>query len=236
MNKFFDDEEEKEEEQEVQKIKLGDKEFTEDELKSYVDKGNKVDEYEKKYNTSFDKAWSAYGRTTQENSELKTKLTDLESKINQPVIPTNADMDPVVKAQAIEAAKKLGLVTKEDLSSVPNKEVFKEWYQEQRQAEKLLDEMESLEGKINGSDGRPAFKTDEVLSYMQSNGVSNPMAAYKIMHEESLDKWKESKLKESRGRGFVTETQGGGTGDKRPSEVKVTKDNIEDLLAEALGQ
>jgi DNA repair ATPase RecN len=72
-DKFFQEEEQKAQE-EIEKIKLGEVEYEPKELESYVEKGKRLDEFAKKYNTYPDKAWSAYGKTTQENKALKEQL------------------------------------------------------------------------------------------------------------------------------------------------------------------
>ena len=53
------------------------------------------------------------------------------------------------------------------------------------------------------------------------------------MHEDALDSWKEQQLGKTKKPGLVTETSSS-AGSKRPAEVKVTRDNLNQLVSEAL--
>jgi len=220
---FFQEEEQKAEEA-LEKIKIGEAEYDPKELETIIEKGKKVDEYTKKYNTDFDKAWSSYGKTTQENKQLKEELETLRqsSQVKQQVQTTDLTDEQI--QQAREQARKIGIMTQGDMDN---------WYQSRRSAEKLLEQCSGFESEINGGDGRPKFSSEEILKHMEETGIKNPLKAYKDKYESELDAWKQSELNKERGSSLPTlSTQGV----KQPTRVVVTKDNIGQLISEQLSQ
>jgi hypothetical protein len=221
-NKFF--EEEQKAQEEIEKIKIGEQEYEPKEIESFIEKGKKVDEYTKKYNTDFDKAWSSYGKTTQENKALKEELEELKHKAELRATPQSSDLTDEQIQQAREQARKIGILTQGDLDS---------WYQSRRTAEKLLEECSLIEKEISGEDGRPKFNTEEVLNYMSETGIKVPLKAYKDKYEKELDAWKQNELmkaKPSDTMPTITNTQTV----KSPKSVAVNKDNIGQMIRQEL--
>jgi hypothetical protein len=192
-DEFFQEEEKAQEE--LEKIKIGEVEYEPKELESFIEKGKKVDEYQKKYNTDFDKAWSSYGKTTQENKALKEQLEQLQSQTQQRQSTQTGDLSDEQIQQAREQAKKIGIVTQGDLDA---------WYQSRRSAEKLLEECKGYEGEISGDDGRPKFNSEEILNHMADTGIKNPLKAYKDKYETELDSWKQKELNKEKGSSLPT--------------------------------
>lgn len=235
MNDFFGRENENKEEVEnleEGKIKLGDKEYSQEELDALVGLGQKAREYEKRYNTDFEKAWSAYGRTTQENAELKRQLEQAEIEKSKPRLPEDQEEQARL---AREAAKKIGLLTRDDLAElgIVTEKDFSNYYKKTREAEQILNGVLALEKEYNGTDGRPRFVATDMLEYMRDTGIQDPKAAYKIRYEEALDTWRQTQMDKVKKPGLVTET-GSTAGSKQPPKVKVTSDNLSQLLAEQL--
>ncbi len=219
-----DDDQDKPETSEL--VKVGDKEYSQEELSKIVELGEIGLEAESKFNTKIGNVWPDYSRTKNELKEVTERLEELEqTRVEEPVLDTGLDQE-----EALKAAKKLGLVTKDDFSEY-QKQNYRKFYQEERAAEKLLEESDSLAKKYDGSDGRPKFDTEATLMYMQENGVTKPEVAYKLMYEDKLDEWKERKLGELKKPGMVTNRPGGV---KTPPIVRPTSDNLGDLLDEAL--
>lgn len=224
---FFKQPEEPKEEvqEEPQKIKLGDKEYTQEELNKYVGLGQTAEQYEKQYNTKFDNAWKAYGKTTQELKEAKAKLEELQSKVQQP--QQSQELTP----EQVEVAKK-------QLNSLLGGEPitqgnFAKMYVAMREGEKLIDECEGLAKEIDGSDGRPKFDKDEIIGYMSETGIRKPLAAYKDKFEEQIKAWETNQLSASKPKDMFT--QGVGTGEKAPKEVRPrTEQDLARLLTESL--
>jgi hypothetical protein len=218
-------EETTEEKVEEEKIKLGEDEFSKDELSELVKLGKIGREAEEKYKTKIDRVWPEYTKAQQklkefEESQSSKEKEDIEKKAQSGEELTEDEM----RKRAREEAKKLGLMTEED---------FELKYTQRREVEKLLDTCKGLEDDINGEDGRPVFKTQDVLEYMQENGIRDPEKAYKVKYEEELDKWKEGVLKKAKPKGLVTE-ESSPAGSKQPQEVKATKDNLSELINESL--
>jgi len=213
----------------LDKIKLGEKEYTQEELQEMVGIAEQTREVEKTYNTKMDKVYPAFTKISQEKAKLEERIREMEEKAK---IPSDLNEDQV--KQAREAARKIGIVTKDDFANFMQ-EHFRTAYQQERQAERLLDECKSLEKEMDGSNGQPKFKTEEVLQWMADNGGKSPRQAYKMIYEKQLDDYKQKVLSEAKRPGMVTETAAM-AGGKQPERVKVTRDNIEDLMREALGQ
>jgi len=227
MGDFFDEKKD-ETVEELEKIKVGEKEYSQDELSSLVGLGETAHELETKWNTKIDSLYPDYTRSRQELKTLREeKEAWTKAQEQKQVIPEDEQL-----RQARLAAKKVGIVTSDDFDSLLDKS-FEAKYARQRAAEKLIEQAEDLEGKYNGQDGRPKFDKQDIFGFMQQNGISNPEVAYKIKFENELDGWKESQLKGAKRTGFSSINAAGGS--KVPKEVKVTKDNLDALVAESLG-
>lgn len=210
---------------ELEKIKLGDKEYTQDELSQKVGLADKVSQLESKYNTKLDSVWPEYGRSQNKVKELEGKIAEMTTQKKE-----TGEIDPTTAKEAIEAAKKLGILTKED--GVMTKAEFAQMYAQQRETDNLLSTLSSHEKEINGTDGRPKFDKVDVLEYMRDNGIKDPMKAYKLKYEQQLDQWKTTEIGRAKSKGMYTTTQA--HGNKQPADVKPNKDNLNDLVAEAL--
>jgi len=216
---------------EPEKIKVGDKEYTQDELNSLVSLGGIAKELEDKWHTKIDTVYPAFTKGQQELNELreiKKKYDETLTKQNQPTIPED---------QQIAEAKKLlrdqfHVVFEEDLpSKTLSKEDFQTYYKQQREAEKILEEADKMEVAIDGKDGRPAFKKLEVLQYMSDNGVPNLKTAYNLMYETQLDSWKEEQLGKVK-KGGMTTMETPTAGMRREPEQRKAAKNEDELAAQ----
>lgn len=211
------------------KIKVGDKEYEPDDLSALVGLGEIAKEAETKFNTKIDRVWPEFSKAQNKINEYESELAELK-EYKAKTTPTDVNED--TNKQALDMAKKLGIVTKEDFDQYMDKS-FRNYYQRERAAERLLEECDDLETEFDGADGRPKFQKEQILEYMQQNGIRNPQKAYKLMHETELDTWKEQQLGKARKPGLVTETSSS-AGSKKPQETKITKDNLSQMVAEAL--
>jgi hypothetical protein len=233
MADFFKDEppqeEVVEEVAEPEKIKVGEEEFTQEELSSLVGLGKLGREMEEKYNTKIDRVWPEYTKTTQELKALKEEKERLEAERVSQKANTGAELtDEEVAKQAREQARKIGLALSEDVETKVSQKVM-----EVLAARDLLNDCKDFEGELNGKDGRPAFKTQEVLKHMDETGIKNPEKAYKDLYEKELDAWKEQQIKKAKPSGLVTEGASA-AGGKEPREVKPTAENLDQLVRDAL--
>ncbi len=79
-----------------------------------------------------------------------------------------------------------------------------DWQQRETQLMNKLaidSQIKDLEKTIDGTDGRPAFKRQEVLDWIQNNQyrVTNVEDAYKLMHEEQIAKWRIEQYNKAKG-------------------------------------
>lgn len=209
---------------EVPTIKVGEKEFSQDELNRLVSLGEKASEIEKNHG-SFDKYVSEYGRRSKEIGEYKSKLEEMETQMASMKQATSAaDLSP----EQVEIAKKQlnNLLGGEPITQGN----FAKMYVAMREGEKLLEECDGLAGEIDGKDGRPAFNRDEIINYMSETGIKKPLAAYKDKYEKELEGWQTNQLS-AKPKGMDTLQP---SGEKAPKEVKANRDNLSQLIAEAM--
>jgi hypothetical protein len=224
---FFAGEEPVKEPEVPEKIKIGEKEFTQEELSGLVGLGEKAKELEEKWNTKIDKLYPEYTKKTQKLSEVEGKLQEYETekqRREQEVLRAKPELTPEEQTKLIkEELKKYDVITKEDVNTyIANFMAGKE----------LIGDIDSLVSEAK-EDGKPTTSREELLTYMDENGIKNPEAAYKLMFEPELKEWEKKqvdKLKSPK-----MEVQEGSTaGGKSPAPVKVTRDNVQELLRAAL--
>lgn len=205
-------------EPEVQRTKIGDQEYTSEELSELVGLGARAKDIGNSHG-GFDKFVSEYGRKSERIGELNKKLEEVEKS------KSSGESTEVVGDQmeeARQAARKLGIVLKDDLDG---------YYQNRRSAEKLIENCQTLEGNIDGTDGRPKFDTTKVLEFMNQNpGFTDPERAYKAMNLDEISNWSAEQIsrKKSKGINTVTET----STNKVPEPVRANKDNLHSLISE----
>lgn len=203
-------------------FKVGEEEYSQEDLESLVGLGKMAREAEEKYNTPMDRVYPEYTKSRQELKELKSQI---ETQVQ------TGDMSPDQAREALKAAEGIGLVTKDNIGNLIGDHV-RQIYAEQRAADNLLDNTDKLASEIDGSDGRPKFDQKAILEYMRDTGITDPTKAYKIKYEREIDTWKEQQLK---GSGSRVQTLDSSTaGSKSPAPVAITNDNIDELMREAL--
>jgi hypothetical protein len=228
---------------------LGDKQYTREELETLVKLGEIGRDAEERYNTKLDRVWPEYSRISNENKELLEKVKNYEAtKQDTPQFPESEEQ---AIREAKEAAKRLGILTKEDIEDLGlvSKQALEQEFRNLLNKEKITDTLvntaDTLEREIDGNDGRPKFDKQGVLQYMVDNGINvDPSAssseyrkkmetAYKLMNEERLDAWKEEQLTKGKKPGLITQSASN-TGNKQPVKTKPTRDNLAELVAQEL--
>lgn len=233
-NKFFEEAEPVVETQpENQEIKLGDETYSQEELQRLVGLGKIGAEAEEKFKTKIDRVWPEYTKTRQQLSEYETKIKDYEERLKsvpvqtqtQPVQPTQLTPD-----QRAEAIRQLDDLLKE---SKFLDERTRYITREERAAEQLINDIGSV---VSGAeaDGKPVANTQELLDYMAETGIKNPQLAYEVMFRDELAKIQSDKLNSLRQPGMTTTSQST-AGSKLPPTTKVTRQNLHQLVQEALG-
>ena len=227
---FADDQvEEQGEQQEVEKIKLGEKEYSQDELNKLVGLGEKAAELEDKWNTKIDKLYPEYTKKSQKLSELEPKLAEYEQKLQERIEQkqeTGVQLTPEEQALQIkQELKKYDVVTKDDIYQfIANFDAVKEL---NRDIDGILNEAKDT--------GKPVSTREDFLKYMDENGVKNPKAAYKLMFEDELKEWETKQVNSLKMPGLETERTSS-AGGKEPAPVKVTKENLSEMLKQALSE
>jgi hypothetical protein len=226
----------------VQKVSVGDKEYSLDELNELVGYGNKYQEFKEKYDTDPDKAWSAYGRVTQQNKELSAKAEEAEQlraeieklKSNSRNVTDDGDLTPEAKAQAKAAARKLDLLTKDDIADVLNEMgyVKKNDIDNAFTSRKIMSQFEDLQDKFTGKDGRPKFDQDEMVAYMERTRMTDPELAYKTKYADELAEFRAQRIIEEKYPQLVTSRKG--AEDKKPKVPAITSENLAERIREKL--
>jgi len=221
----------------VQNYKFGEEEYTKEQLEELVNFGKLAKEAEERYDTKIDRVYPEFTKKSQLIKEYEQKIQDYESKFKEfetkNTQPAYQDDEQVRLAK--EAAKKIGLLTKEDIDELGliTKDRFNQEYNSVRQAEKLLDGMTKYSKDLDGSDGRPKFDVDEILEYMNETGIQDYKIAYKIKYDDQLTAWKSKELGKAKRPGLYTE-ENSTLSDKAPRETRTTRDNLGDSIRQAL--
>jgi hypothetical protein len=211
----------------VERIKVGEDEYTQDELTQLVDLGKIGREAEEKFGTKIDRVWPEYTKKSQYAKELESKVQDYETRLSQSASQKQSQGEELspdeARRVARQQAKELGLVTTED---------FDQYYMNRRAAERLIDDSESTIQKMT-ADGFPKTTVDQLLRHMDETGIRQPGKAYKDMFETEIDEIKEKKYVGLTKKSSLVTGERSFAGSKSPMPTKVTDDNIGQLLAEA---
>jgi len=217
------------EEKEVAKVKVGDEEFDQDELKELVGLGKIGKEAEEKFDTKIDKVWPEFTKSRQELKELKEAAAKREEEVTQTKLTEGKQLSPEEQIKvAQEEARRLDLVLTPDLEKK-----IDERYQMLRAGEKIKDDAEAM---VSEAQEKYGIKTSvkSILEHMaKPESPKHVGKAFKDMFEPQIDKWKEEQLSKKKGAGLLTEdtsTAGG----KEPKQVKITRENVKELTAAVL--
>lgn len=216
-----------------EKVKVGDAEYTQDELSRYVGLGKQGAELEERWNTKFDRLMPEYTKATQELKTYKEKLAELEAERSKQ--PSTPDAEQSKEALRI-LKEEFGVVTKGDLEDYYKTRREEERTQAEQDAfaKELSSKVTTLQKDIDGADGRPAFKPVEVLEFMKEEGIKDPMKAYKVLHEDALDAWKAARIVKGEPKDPIISVTKPTAGAKQPNSVRPTHENLQQMLNEAL--
>lgn len=208
-------------------IKIGDKEFTQEELNAKIGLAEKIEALEKAQGQPVDEIVKSWGQRGNAIGELKKQVEEKEKALIEATRkPTNVEWTQEMKDQAKAQLEDL-------LGGAPvTNKGLEDWYNQRRYAEKVVDQSEKLQKEIDGSDGRPKFVMEEVIKHMGENGFKDPLKAYKDLHDSELEAWSKGQLEAAKGKSTFTNTNS--SQDKQPAPLKVTKDNLGALVSEAL--
>ena len=235
MSDFFDKKQE-EKVEEPQTIKLGEKEYSQEELTKLVGLGETPQEYETKRNRPIKDFYPDYTQKSQKLAEFEKnqaeqarqleeqKQKDLDAKAQK-----GQDLSPEeARVMARKQAHELGIVTDDTFSTEVNKAVAN--------ALAAKDLIEDVRGVIDGAKekGQPQTTPEDLLKYMDENGVKSPEKAYKLMYENEIDKWKEEQLKKIKPAGFMTQDNPTAGAKAPPPPQPITRDNLAQAIRDSL--
>lgn len=222
---FF--EENKVEEQTVvqpEPIKLGEKEYTQEDLQKLVGLGEQAIELEERWDTKLERLMPEYSKSRE---ELKTLREQAEAKAEERIEKKEASGQEVSQEEQAkivrEELKKHKVVFEDDLEN---------YYQTRRGTEQFVDRTQEVISKAV-TDGKPKVSTEDLLTFMKERGVSKPEDAYELMFKKELREIEMQKLQSIKPQGLYTEASST-AGGKIPQPIKVTRDNLDQMLTEVL--
>lgn len=232
-----------------EKIKVGDKEYSQADLQRLVGLGEIGAEAESKYKTRIDRVWPQFQsvinekRTLEEKAvasesakaELERRVQELESRQTQ-----NQNQQPQyqapqltpdqIKAEAIKQAKELGIPMSDDVRRIT---------MEVMQGQQLINDVGNVIDSMT-EDGLPNATVEDILSHMQSSGIRNPEKAYKDMFEKEYYDNQLAKLqqvKRAPGLPSVSQSQAGSKLPPANTNFRRMKDSdLTAMINDALGE
>lgn len=208
-------------------LKIGDKEYTQDELNQLVGLGEMARELEGKWNTKIDRLYPEFTKKSQRLSEYEQREQELEREKERDALKKaqkGEDLLPEEQAKLVrQELKKHGVVLADEID---------EYIARHTAVRDLIKQVDEVVANTK-QDGKPLTTKEELLAFMDDNGVKNPELAYKLKFEKELRDWEEKQLSKLKQPGLVTE-ETSTAGSKEPAPVKVTKENVSELLKQAL--
>ena len=213
---------------EPEKIKVGEKEYTQDELQSLVGLGEMGREAEEKYNVKLDKVWPNLQQTINDKLELQKQLEDERAAKAAAAAPQAPVADQEIAQKAKEELARLGYVNKDEIQKIVNDTVS---------AHNLIKDANSMISE-QVANGNPNTTIQDLFAYMDGHNptqtrYSSPEKAYKDMFEEEVRANNDRKIESLKQPGMVT-INSSTAGSKAPAPQKITKDNLQDALHAAL--
>ncbi len=149
---------------EPEKISVGDKEYTQDELQELVTLGSLGKDAETKFNTKLDKVYPEYTRTTQRVKELEDQLKGYEDQQLQQRQQTGQLTPEDQIAQALQEAQRIGIVTNTSARDIIREEL---------DARDLLNEVNDIVSDA----AEIGINTDprEILQHMADDDFKDPL-------------------------------------------------------------
>ncbi len=220
-----------------EQIIINGQEYTPEDATHLIELGNKWKETESKLNTSLDKVYPEYTKTTQRNKDLEAELAAERTKrealeksqkqeLPQDIVAIRKNAREVGLAD-VDYLKEQGYMTKTEMD-----EYFNQKQNQQKLVENILTKASGLEKTIDGSDGRVPFDSDAVLAYASAYNIDDLEEAYDKMNNKGNAKWKEAQLEKEQRPGLTTLGKGG---KKEPERVKITDDNFKEHWNEMFG-
>lgn len=213
-----------------EKIKIGEVEYSTQEVDDLMGAGKRLKEMEEKQGQPVDDILKSWGRRGEEIGNYKKQVEELNSKVAELSKPpkkegealTEAEIEVQVKAEA----KKYGLLTSEEA-----RDLATEIYNNNRAGEKLLSRTSRVLKEAK-KDGRPVVEVEKLLEFMANpDNPKDPQNAYDIMFKKELKDWETAQVGKLKNKGMATET--GTSANKEPERKTIVG---QDALKAALSE
>lgn len=215
-------------------VVVGDEKFTPDQLQEYVRLGKMAKEVEVKQNTKIDKVMGAWTRDTQEKKQYAERVKELEAQIQQQSQSRVQQHEGVTQDQVRAIRDQLhavGALTEENVSKVIDKMV-EERVSNMFAGRDLLSQSKKAIKQTQEAYGVEA-DLEELLTFMNDEGIKNPMSAIKLKYESDIEKAKERKFSESRGNGIFSSNSTRAKSPRYEIDYK-DKDKVRKAISETL--
>lgn len=211
-------------EQVAEKIKVGEAEYTQDELNVLIEKGKFAKDIEDKQNIKLDKVWPGHQELSNKVRALEEENAGLKQAKTATKVETGVELSEAEQiAQAKVEAKKLGLLTVDEVDSYIDRRL---------EAVAIREDVQNVVSEARDKYGI-ATSEDDLLTYMVETGIRNPQLALKAKFEEQIDAWKTQQIDKAKKPGMVTDSTSS-AGSKQPKAEPVTKDNFGAKIDEVL--
>lgn len=223
----------------AEKVKIGEEEFTPEQLKEAVGAWKFKKEVEEKHNTSLDKVYPEFTKTTQRVKELedaeearKVRIAEKKAKqADEELSRKQKEGAQLSPAEIRKVAAEQGLITDDNLigrvlNILEGRRIMREAYKLEKA------------GNPYNAEELPKFDVKDMLDWMSTTpGMGNvsPETAYKLRYEKDIDAWKSKTISEGKKKGLTTET-GSKPGGKEPSPIKVTRENLTEQIRAAINR
>lgn len=218
-----------------QSVKVGDQDYSYEELNDLVSRGKFAREVETKYNTKLDRLMPEYTKATQKLKEYEPKITEYEDRLKEyeaKLNPQSGDLTDAQKIEALKQAARMGLITEETLEEkVTN--IIDRRFTQLTTANSKISETRDVIDKYKGEYGIEA-SIDDVIDFMRNEGIKNPKYAMDIMFGDRLEEIRNQKAK-ARDDEFLT--QSSSTTGAKPYRSDMNfkdKDAVKKAVREAL--
>lgn len=207
-------------------IKVGDREYSQEELNEVVGLGQTAKDYETKWNRPIGDFYPDYTQKSQklaefEKAEKARQEAELTKKQDEGVQLTPEEKRELV----LREARGYGIVTKEDLDNEVNSRVAN-----MLRGQELLNETKIIIKQAQEA-GKPSINSDELLDYMEKTGIKDPEVAYKVKFLNELNALETAKIQGIKQPGLDTSAESTAGGKLPEGRQPVTG---RDALAEAM--
>ena len=200
--------------------------YSQSEMETKMALAKIAEEAQEKYDRPIQKYWPEYTRAQQELSDLKAKLSELESKPQAPVSTTGELSDEERKAAIIKQAEGFGFVHAGNID---------QYIDDRMEKHQLRDTVKSLLSEAK-EQGLPEVTLQEFGKFMDEQGIQNPEVAYREMFRDQLASIQEKRVKELKPQGLKTQETSTAGANKVPEAPALTRDNLREAIRAGLNK